>query len=136
MATDLAQQLVKTGDIVRSQPDASRFFTRDMQINFASPRVIVVYATMRGYPEQGSWRRCDIVLAFKTHHRCCRAHPGSRHLDRHVFLGPLHEVPVSTVAGASMLVDAPRGAFVPAAQIGRPSAVSSAGQRLPEYPVR
>ncbi len=44
MATDLAQQLVKTGDIVRSQPDASRFFTRDMQINFASPRMIVVYA--------------------------------------------------------------------------------------------
>ncbi|MBC8752483.1 hypothetical protein [Paraburkholderia podalyriae] len=44
MAADLARQLVKAGDIVRRQPDASWFFTRDMQINFASPRVIVVYA--------------------------------------------------------------------------------------------
>ncbi len=44
MATDLAQQLVKAGDIARGQPDASWFFIRDMQINFASPRVIVVYA--------------------------------------------------------------------------------------------
>jgi hypothetical protein len=44
MAADLAQQLVKAGDIVRGQPDASWFFTRDMQINFASPQVIVVYA--------------------------------------------------------------------------------------------
>ncbi|MFM0084396.1 hypothetical protein [Paraburkholderia sediminicola] len=44
MATDLAQQLVKAGDIVRGQLDASWYFTRDMQINFASPRVIVVYA--------------------------------------------------------------------------------------------
>ncbi|CAE6725451.1 hypothetical protein R69888_01817 [Paraburkholderia haematera] len=53
MAADLAQQLMNAGDIVRGQPDASWFFTRDMQINFASPRVIVVYATMRGCPEQG-----------------------------------------------------------------------------------
>ncbi|WP_211708200.1 hypothetical protein [Paraburkholderia aspalathi] len=53
MAADLAQQLVKAGDIVRGQRDVSWYFTRDMQINFASPRVIVVYATMRGYPEQG-----------------------------------------------------------------------------------
>lgn len=44
MATDLAQQLVKAGDIVRVQLDGSWFFTRDMQINFTSPRVIVVYA--------------------------------------------------------------------------------------------
>lgn len=53
MAADLAQQLVKTGDIVRGKLDASWFFTRDMQVNFASPRVIVVYATMRGSPKQG-----------------------------------------------------------------------------------
>jgi uncharacterized protein (DUF2384 family) len=53
MAADLARQLVKAGDIVRGQLDASWFFTSDMQINFASPRVIVVYATMRDYPEQG-----------------------------------------------------------------------------------
>lgn len=53
MVTDLAQQLVKAGDIVRGQLDASWFFTRDIRINFSSPRVIVVYATMRGYPEQG-----------------------------------------------------------------------------------
>lgn len=44
MAVDLVRQLVKAGDIVRRQPDASWFSTRDMQINFASPRVIVVYA--------------------------------------------------------------------------------------------
>ncbi|MFL9935778.1 hypothetical protein P0D88_43480 [Paraburkholderia sp. RL18-103-BIB-C] len=53
MAADLARQLVKAGDIVRGQLDASWFFTSDMPINFASPRVIVVYATMRDYPEQG-----------------------------------------------------------------------------------
>lgn len=43
MAADLAQQFVKTGAIGRGQPDAS-CFTRDMQINFASPQVIIVYA--------------------------------------------------------------------------------------------
>lgn len=44
MAADLAQQFVKAGDIVRGQPDASWFFTRDVEVNFASPRAIVVYA--------------------------------------------------------------------------------------------
>ncbi|MFL9862092.1 hypothetical protein PQR72_41325 [Paraburkholderia madseniana] len=44
MAVDLAQQLVKAGDIVRVRADAFWFFTRDMQINFASSRVIVDYA--------------------------------------------------------------------------------------------
>ncbi|WP_137958845.1 hypothetical protein [Burkholderia sp. 4M9327F10] len=44
MATDLAQQLVKAGDIVRNQPDASWFVTRDTKINLASPWVIVIYA--------------------------------------------------------------------------------------------
>ncbi len=53
MAADLALQLVKAGDIVRGQRDAFWCFTRDMQINFASPQVIVVYATMRGYSVQG-----------------------------------------------------------------------------------
>ena len=44
MAADLARQLVEAGDIVHGQRDAYWFFTSDMQVNFASPRVIVVYA--------------------------------------------------------------------------------------------
>ncbi|WP_434112403.1 hypothetical protein [Paraburkholderia caffeinilytica] len=44
MAADLARQLVDAGDIVHGQRDAYWFFTSDMQINFASPRVIAVYA--------------------------------------------------------------------------------------------
>jgi hypothetical protein len=44
MAADLARQLVEAGDIAHGQRDAYWFFTSDMQINFASPRVIAVYA--------------------------------------------------------------------------------------------
>jgi hypothetical protein len=44
MAADLARQLVEAGDIVHGQRDAYWFFTSDMQVNFASPRVIVVSA--------------------------------------------------------------------------------------------
>jgi hypothetical protein len=44
MAADLACQLVKADDIAHGRRDAYGFFTSDMQINFASPQVIVVYA--------------------------------------------------------------------------------------------
>ena len=44
MAADFARQLIETSDITHGRQDACGFFTRDMQINFASPRVIAVYA--------------------------------------------------------------------------------------------
>ena len=44
MAADLACRLVKADDCAHGRRDAYWFFTRDMQINFASPQVIVVYA--------------------------------------------------------------------------------------------
>jgi hypothetical protein len=44
MAAALARQLVQTSDIMHGRQDVYGFFTSDMQINFASPRAIVVYA--------------------------------------------------------------------------------------------
>ncbi|MDN7182540.1 hypothetical protein M0D69_31880 [Caballeronia sp. SEWSISQ10-4 2] len=44
MAADLACRLVKADDIAHGQRDDYGFFASDMQINFASPQVIVVYA--------------------------------------------------------------------------------------------
>jgi hypothetical protein len=44
MAADFARQLVQTGDIMQGRQGAYGFFTSDMQINFASPHVIAVYA--------------------------------------------------------------------------------------------
>jgi hypothetical protein len=44
MAADLACRLVKADDCAHGRRDAYWFFTSDMQINFASPQVIVVYA--------------------------------------------------------------------------------------------
>jgi len=44
MAADLACRLVKADDIAHGRRDVVGFFTSDMQINFASPQVIVIYA--------------------------------------------------------------------------------------------
>jgi hypothetical protein len=44
LAADLACQLVRADDIAHRRRDAYGLFTSDMQINFASPQVIVVYA--------------------------------------------------------------------------------------------
>ena len=44
LAADLAYQVIETCDLVAPQHDTPRLLTSDMQANFASPRVVVIYA--------------------------------------------------------------------------------------------
>jgi hypothetical protein len=43
-AVDLAHQLVDTDNPAVTRAEVRRYFTREMEINFASPRVVAVYA--------------------------------------------------------------------------------------------
>jgi hypothetical protein len=44
LAADLAYQVIETCDLVAPQHGTPRLLTSDMQANFASPRVVVIYA--------------------------------------------------------------------------------------------